>query len=185
MYATGFDAMTGPVVAVDIRGRDGVSLREKWADGPSTYLGLTTVGFPNFFTITGPGSPSVLSNMAVSIEQHVDWVAGCLDDLRARGFETIEPTPLAEAGWNQHVDDGAVDHPLPDGQLLVHGGERARASRGSSCPTSPASTPTAPRATRSWPGTTSASPSPDPPGSHCNDGVIRRLQLDVAMLIKT
>ena len=100
--------MTGPLVAVDITGRDGVTLKEKWADGPSTYLGLTTVGFPNFFTITGPGSPSVLSNMAVSIEQHVDWVADCLDDLRAEGFETIEPTPLAEAGWNQHDQDCAA-----------------------------------------------------------------------------
>ncbi len=125
VYATGFDAMTGPVVAVDIRGRDGVSLKEKWADGPSTYLGLTTVGFPNFFTITGPGSPSVLSNMAVSIEQHVDWVADCFDNLRTGGFRTIEPTPLAEAGWSQHVDDGAVHHPVPQSQLLVHGGERA------------------------------------------------------------
>jgi acetyl esterase/lipase len=107
VYATGFDAMTGPVVAVDITGRDGLTLREKWAGGPSTYLGLTTVGFPNFFTITGPGSPSVLSNMAVSIEQHVDWVSDCLDHLRAAGYETIEPTEVAEAGWNQHVDDGA------------------------------------------------------------------------------
>ena len=98
VYATGFDAMTGPIVAVDITGRDGLSLREKWADGPSTYLGLTTVGFPNFFTITGPGSPSVLSNMTVSIEQHVDWVADCLEHLHARDLESIEPTPLAEAG---------------------------------------------------------------------------------------
>ena len=126
VYATGFDAMTGPVVAVDIKGRDGLSLREKWADGPSTYLGLTTVGFPNFFTVTGPGSPSVLSNMAVSIEQHVEWIAGCLDDLRAGGFQSIEPTPLAEAGWNQHVDDGASITLYPERELLVHGGERAR-----------------------------------------------------------
>ena len=108
VYATGFDAMTGPLVAVNIAGRDGVTLREKWADGPSTYLGLTTVGFPNFFTITGPGSPSVLSNMVVSIEQHVDWIADCLDYLRAAGMETIEPTDLAESGWNQHVDDCAA-----------------------------------------------------------------------------
>ena len=75
MFATGFDAMTGAIVAVDIRGRDGLSLADKWADGPKTYLGLMTVGFPNLFMITGPGSPSVLSNMAVSIEQHVDWVS--------------------------------------------------------------------------------------------------------------
>src|SRR4029450_11030273 len=92
VYATGFDAMTGALVSVDITGRDGVTLKEKWAHGPTTYLGLTTVGFPNFFTIPGPGSPSGLSNMMVSIEQHVDWVADCLDDMRERGDLTIEPT---------------------------------------------------------------------------------------------
>ena len=78
VFATGFDAMTGAIAAVDISGRDGAALKDKWANGPSTYLGLTTGGFPNLFLITGPGSPSVLSNMAVSIEQHVDWVAECL-----------------------------------------------------------------------------------------------------------
>ena len=108
VYATGFDAMTGALVSVDITGRNGVTLKEKWADGPSTYLGLTAVGFPNFFALTGPGSPSVLSNMAVSIEQHVDWVTDCLIRLRADGFQTIEPTPLAEDGWDQHVADGAA-----------------------------------------------------------------------------
>ena len=100
--------MTGALVNVDVAGRDGVPLKEKWADGPSTYLGLMTAGLPNFFAITGPGSPSVLSNMAVSIEQHVDWVAGCLADLRARGMTTIEPTALAEEGWNRHVADCAA-----------------------------------------------------------------------------
>ena len=107
VYATGFDAMTGALVSVDIAGRDGVTLKQKWADGPVTYLGLTTVGFPNFFAITGPGSPSVLSNMSVSIEQHGDWVADTLADLRNRGVDTIEPTQLAEAGWVQHVNDCA------------------------------------------------------------------------------
>ena len=107
MFATGFDAMTGALVAVDITGRDGVTLKDKWAHGPTTYLGLTTVGFPNLFMITGPGSPSVLSNMAVSIEQHVDWVADCINDLRERGFDTIEPTETAEVGWVHHVNDCA------------------------------------------------------------------------------
>jgi len=107
VFATGFDAMTGALVAVDITGRDGVTLKDKWAHGPTTYLGLTTVGFPNLFFITGPGSPSVLSNMAVSIEQHVDWVADCIADLHARGVDTIEPTETAEAGWVQHVNDCA------------------------------------------------------------------------------
>ncbi|HEU5085200.1 MAG TPA: alpha/beta hydrolase fold domain-containing protein [Acidimicrobiales bacterium] len=107
VYATGFDAMTGALVSVDITGRDGVTLEQKWADGPVTYLGLMTTGFPNLFTITGPGSPSVLSNMMVSIEQHVDWIADTLEHLRAEGHDTIEPTPTAEAGWVQHVNDYA------------------------------------------------------------------------------
>jgi cation diffusion facilitator CzcD-associated flavoprotein CzcO/acetyl esterase/lipase len=107
VFATGFDAMTGAIVAVDITGKDGATLKQKWADGPTTYLGLTTVGFPNFFTITGPGSPSVLSNMMVSIEQHVEWVSDTLATMRERGFDTIEPTPTAEAGWVQHVNDCA------------------------------------------------------------------------------
>ncbi|HLL51321.1 MAG TPA: NAD(P)/FAD-dependent oxidoreductase, partial [Thermomicrobiales bacterium] len=75
VFATGFDAMTGALLNIDIRGRGGITLREKWADGPRTYLGIAIAGFPNLFTITGPGSPSVLSNMMVSIEQHVDWIA--------------------------------------------------------------------------------------------------------------
>ena len=107
VFATGFDALTGPIVAVDIRGRDGRSLAEKWMDGPKTYLGLMTTGFPNFFMITGPGSPSVLSNMVVSIEQHVDWIAGCLEHMRAERLDVVESTPLAEAGWVQHVNDCA------------------------------------------------------------------------------
>src|SRR4030088_2573554 len=97
--------MTGALVAVDVAGRGGLSLKEKWAGGPCTYLGLMTVGFPNFFMITGPGSPSVLSNMAVSIEQHVDWVVDRLKALRDAGFTTIEPTESAQAGWNRHMAD--------------------------------------------------------------------------------
>jgi len=108
VYATGFDAMTGALAAVDVAGRGGLSLAEKWAPGPSTYLGLMTAGFPNLFMITGPGSPSVLSNMTVSIEQHVDWVAGCVKDMREAGFETIEPTALAESAWGEHVRDCAA-----------------------------------------------------------------------------
>jgi cation diffusion facilitator CzcD-associated flavoprotein CzcO/acetyl esterase/lipase len=105
VYATGFDAMTGAIVGVNITGRDGLTLKDKWDHGPLTYLGLTTVGFPNLFMITGPGSPSVLSNMAVSIEQHVDWVADCVGFMRDHEFVRIEPTPTAEAGWVQHVND--------------------------------------------------------------------------------
>ena len=105
IYATGFDAMTGALVAVDITGRDGLTLKEKWAEGPMTYLGLTTTGFPNLFTVTGPQSPSVLSNMLVSIQQHVDWITDCLEYMRAEGFDSIEPTLAAEDGWNQHNQD--------------------------------------------------------------------------------
>ncbi len=107
VYATGFDAMTGAIVAVDIAGRGGLALAERWADGPKTYLGLMTVGFPNLFMITGPQSPSVLSNMTVSIEQHVDWVCDTIEHLRAEGYDVIEPTPVAESGWVQHTNDFA------------------------------------------------------------------------------
>ena len=107
VLATGFDAMTGAIVGVDITGRDGRTLKSEWADGPHTYLGLMSVGFPNLFMITGPGSPSVLSNMAVSIEQHVEWVSDTLARLRDRGVATIEPTETAQAGWMQHSDDCA------------------------------------------------------------------------------
>ncbi len=107
VWATGFDAMTGAVVAVDIVGADRLTLREKWADGPRTYLGLTVAGFPNMFLLTGPGSPSVLSNMVVSIEQHVDWVTSRIAEMRAAGFDRIEATRAAEDGWVQHVNDYA------------------------------------------------------------------------------
>lgn len=107
VYATGFDAMTGALVSVDITGRDGLTLADKWSAGPKTYLGLTTVDFPNLFMITGPGSPSVLSNMVVSIEQHVDWICDTLTHMQANGFELIEPTAVAEEAWGLHVNDFA------------------------------------------------------------------------------
>jgi cation diffusion facilitator CzcD-associated flavoprotein CzcO len=103
VFATGFDAMTGALTAIDIRGRDGIALADEWRHGPRTYLGIAVAGFPNLFTITGPLSPSVLSNMVVSIEQHVEWVAECIAFMRARGYSEIEPTAEAEAGWVQHV----------------------------------------------------------------------------------
>ena len=96
MFATGFDAMTGPLLAIEIRGRGGLALRDKWRDGPRSYLGLGSAGFPNLFIITGPGSPSVLTNMMVSIEQHVNWIGDCLAWLRARGHASIEVTEAAE-----------------------------------------------------------------------------------------
>jgi cation diffusion facilitator CzcD-associated flavoprotein CzcO len=103
VFAIGFDAMTGALLEIDIRGRDGVALRDAWAHGPRTLLGVATAGFPNMFIITGPGSPSVLSNMVVSIEQHVDWIADCIAYLRERGVAWIEADDDAQDAWVEHV----------------------------------------------------------------------------------
>ena len=107
VFATGFDAMTGPLFRMDIKGKGGISLKDKWEDGPSTYLGISTVGFPNMFMITGPGSPSVLSNMTTSIEQHVDWVTDAIVYMREHDRTTMEPTQAAETDWVKHVDEVA------------------------------------------------------------------------------
>jgi cyclohexanone monooxygenase len=107
VFATGFDAMTGALTQMGIIGRGGETLADKWEAGPRTYLGLMTARFPNMFMITGPGSPSVLSNMIVSIEQHVDWIADCLDHLTHRQLDCIEPTVSAENAWVQHVNEVA------------------------------------------------------------------------------
>jgi cation diffusion facilitator CzcD-associated flavoprotein CzcO len=104
VFATGFDAMTGALTRIDIRGVNGVSLAAKWSAGPRSYLGLAVAGFPNLFTVTGPSSPSVLSNMVVSIEQHVDWITECVDWLREKGADTIEATETAEDEWGKHVE---------------------------------------------------------------------------------
>jgi cation diffusion facilitator CzcD-associated flavoprotein CzcO len=113
VYATGFDAMTGPLNRIDVRGRGGRLLREKWAEGPRTYLGLMSHGFPNLFTITGPQSPSVLSNMPVSIEQHVEFIGRIVGDLRERGAGLIEPTQQAEDDWVAHVAEQAAGTLFP------------------------------------------------------------------------
>jgi len=104
VFATGFDAMTGALLAIDIRSDDGTSLRDLWAGGPVSYLGLAVAGLPNLFMVTGPGSPSVLSNMVVSIEQHVDWIATCIDWLRQHGHTRIEARLAAQQAWVQHVN---------------------------------------------------------------------------------
>ncbi|MGX2993649.1 flavin-containing monooxygenase [Streptomyces sp. JNUCC 64] len=116
VLATGFDSMTGALTTVDLVGRDGVSLREKWADGPVTYLGLASAGFPNLFTVTGPLSPSVLTNMAVSIEQHVEWITDCVRFLRDRELTEIEATPDAEREWVAHTAEvaGRTLYPTAD-----------------------------------------------------------------------
>ena len=107
VFATGFDAMTGALLAIDIRGREGRTLREHWAAGPRTLLGLMSSGFPNLFFVTGPGSPSVLSNVIVCIEQHVDWIADCLAALAPRQAASIEATVNAEDDWVAHVNQVA------------------------------------------------------------------------------
>ncbi len=103
VFATGYDAITGALLAIDLRGRGGLSLRDKWAGGPRAYLGLATHAFPNLFMVNGPGSPSVLINMVAGVEQHVDWIADCLLHLRDRGLDAIEATA-------QHEDDWAIEN---------------------------------------------------------------------------
>jgi cation diffusion facilitator CzcD-associated flavoprotein CzcO/acetyl esterase/lipase len=183
VYATGFDAMTGALVGVDIAGRDGVTLKQKWAEGPKTYLGLTTAGFPNLFMITGPGSPSVLSNMVVSIEQHVDWITDCLTDLREQGYDCIEPTETAEEAWGLHVNDCADITLFPRAASWYMG----------------ANVPGKPRVFLPYVGGVGTyRESCDriveegylgfrlsgPAAEQCHDGVVNRLQPDVAMLLQ-
>ena len=103
VFATGFDAMTGPLKAMNVRGAEGLPLDNAWADGPRTYLGLMIAGFPNLFTITGPGSPSVLANMIAAIEQHVNWIAELLVHMRDDHLDRVEATPEAEADWVDEV----------------------------------------------------------------------------------
>ena len=108
VIATGFDAMTGALTAIDIRGRDDASLRQRWAHGPCSYLGLAVADFPNLFTVTGPGSPSVFTNMLPTIEQHVDWIADCLAYLQANHYTQIEATDDAQTAWWEHVQQVAA-----------------------------------------------------------------------------
>lgn len=107
VFATGFDAMTGALLEIDIRTTDGSKLSEKWNGGPTTYLGLMVAGFPNMFTITGPGSPSVKTQMILACEQHMDWVADCLQYLKSHGHSRIEADVDAETNWVHHVNEVA------------------------------------------------------------------------------
>lgn len=113
VFATGFDAVTGALLKLNIRGRQGYSLQEAWADGPKTYLGLQIPKFPNLFTITGPGSPSVLTNLPIAIEQHVDWITNCIRDMRAQGIRRIEAKPEAAESWVKHANEAANATLLP------------------------------------------------------------------------
>ncbi len=115
VLATGFDAMTGALLRIDIRGVGGVRLADVWKDGPQTLLGLQVAGFPNMFTITGPGSPSVLLNMPVAIEQHVDWIGELIDSMHEHGWTRVEATEEAQGAWVEHVAEVASD------SLMVRG----------------------------------------------------------------
>lgn len=105
IVATGFDAMTGTLTRIDIRGRDGRRFSDHWAEGPKHYLGIMASGFPNLYITTGPGTPSVLYNMVLGNQFHVDWIADAIGTLRAHGQQRIEAEPAAEAEWTQHVQD--------------------------------------------------------------------------------
>ena len=107
VYATGFDAMTGTIKRLNIRGRDNKLLADQWENGPRMYMGLQSVGFPNFFTVTGPGSPSVVSNVLHSIEQHVVWIDDCIAYLMENNIKTIEPELTAQDAWVEHVNKAA------------------------------------------------------------------------------
>lgn len=107
VFATGFDAMTGALLEIDIRVKGGGALAEKWSSGPRTYLGLMVAGFPNMFIITGPGSPGVKSQMVLAIEQHVNWIVDCLKYIQLLGFTCIEAANWAEDKWVQHVQEVA------------------------------------------------------------------------------
>jgi cyclohexanone monooxygenase len=123
VFATGFDAMTGALLRPTIVGRGGETLAEKWSAGPVTYLGLAAAGFPNLFVIAGPGSPSLLSNVIVSIEQHVDWLAGLLEAAEARGASEVEVTSEAEKEWVDHVSARAEDTLYPQARSYYMGDE--------------------------------------------------------------
>ena len=113
VLATGFDACTGPLLAMNIVGKGGVRLKDHWADGPQTYLGIAVAGFPNFFMITGPQSPSVLYNMPLAIEDHIDLLAGAIAYLKERGLDTIEANEDAERAWVKHTNEIAAATLLP------------------------------------------------------------------------
>ncbi|MFO7590456.1 MAG: alpha/beta hydrolase fold domain-containing protein [Acidimicrobiia bacterium] len=182
VFATGFDAMTGAIAKIDFTGRESIRLRDCWQDGPQTYLGLMTVGFPNLFFVTGPQSPSVLSNMAVSIEQHVEWICATIDHLRDTRFDRIEPTETAQAGWVQHNTDWGAITLYPQAESWYMG----------------ANVPGKPRVFLPFVGGVDTYRTiceevvargylgfdrSGADGSQCNDGVIRRLQPDVQIVL--
>ena len=114
IYATGFDAITGAFKKVDIRGKDGEVLLEKWADGPRTFLGMQSAGFPNMFTITGPTNASTFCNLPRCIEQNVEWIDECIKYMQENDIQRIEATPEAENEWTEHVNETVEQTLLPE-----------------------------------------------------------------------
>ena len=122
IYATGFDAVTGPLTRIDIRGVGGLSLKDKWADGPRTYLGIQSAGFPNLFTLVGPHNGATFCNIPRCIEQNVEWVTDCIRYLREKNFARIAPTPQAEEAWVEHANELATHTLLNDAKTAWFAG---------------------------------------------------------------
>jgi cyclohexanone monooxygenase len=114
ILAIGFDAFTGALARIDVTGNGGIKLADRWRDGPRTLFGMAIAEFPNLFMINGPGSPSVLSNMVTSIEQHVNWIASCIDHVKRHGSRSIEVRADAEASWVTHVSETAATTLMPN-----------------------------------------------------------------------
>ena len=113
VFATGFDAVTGALLRMDIRGRNGITLRDAWHDGPKSYLGIAVAGFPNLFIVTGPGSPSITTNVVMAIEQHVEWIGTCIENMTGSRKFVIEADNDAQEHWVQHVRDVAAGTLFP------------------------------------------------------------------------
>jgi cation diffusion facilitator CzcD-associated flavoprotein CzcO len=114
VFATGFDAFTGPLKALNLKGRGGRTLDELWVHGPRTYLGISIAGFPNLFTILGPQSPPAFANNPTVIEQHVEWITSCIDNMRKAGRTVIEATDEAQEQWVDHVNESIRATLIPD-----------------------------------------------------------------------
>lgn len=182
IFATGFDAMTGALFAVDIIGRNSISLRDKWSTGPKSYLGLMTSDFPNLFTVTGPGSPSVTTNMLPTIEQHVEWITDCLQFMSTQGLTVIETTKSAEIAWTQHVTDWANLTLFPEAKSWYTGGNIEGKPRGFSPYIGGLGSYRAicnEVIEREYLGFSFQGPN----GTRCNEGIIRPLKPDVLFLL--
>ena len=129
VFATGFDAFSGSFLRIDIRGREGVRLADRWKDGPTAYLGLGIAGFPNLLTVNGPCNPAVLTNVPATIEHDVEWISDCIEYAERHGITAIEPTEEAEREWVQYTADARRRHAVPEGRLVVDRGQHPGQAR--------------------------------------------------------